>query len=158
MRAPNANSFGNKLLRPLSKTEVWITSIAAGLLVTLFRIVFFHLIAHKHHTVWFVISCAIIFFSVFGIVFYLRTGQSNARKGIAKRLKVLQVLNQEVRNALDIMANHLTAGTKEQYVVLKACDHIKWVIDEMMPNIAVDDKEVDELLKRIEAQDKKAGE
>jgi hypothetical protein len=154
---PNPNSFGRKVLRPLSQTEIWVTSIASGAVVTLFRIVFFHLIAHKHHTVWFISSCAIIFFSVFGIVFYLRTAQSNARKGIAKRLKVLQVLNQEVRNALDIMANHLTAGTKEQYVVLKACDHIKWVIDEMMPNIAVDDVEVDALLKRIESKDKKAG-
>jgi len=150
-------SFGRKILRPISRIEIWSTALSVGSIVTLFRIMFFYFIAHNHHTVWFVSSCVLIFFSVFGIVFYLRTGQSNARKGIAKRLKVLQVLNQEVRNALDLMANHLTAGTKEQYVVLKACDHIKWVIQEMMPNIAVDDVEVDELLKRIESKDKKAG-
>jgi hypothetical protein len=49
------------------------------------------------------------------------------------RLRIIEVANNEINQALQVMANSCTSGSKEQYALLRASDHIHWVLEEILP-------------------------
>jgi microcompartment protein CcmK/EutM len=57
------------------------------------------------------------------------------RQGILfqNRLRIINVANTEITQALQVMADGCTAGSKEQLVIIRASDHIHWVLDEILP-------------------------
>jgi hypothetical protein len=75
-----------------------------------------------------------------------------------QRFELISASTQQIRGALQLITDSAEPGTPQQGVIIYAVDHIEWVLQEVLPAVHQDPKEVRERVKEYEAsQDENSG-
>jgi hypothetical protein len=65
-----------------------------------------------------------------------------------QRFELISASTQQIRDALQLITDSAVPGTAQQRVVIYAVDHIEWVLEEVLPTVHQDPKEVQDRLQR----------
>jgi len=65
-----------------------------------------------------------------------------------QRFELISTSTQQIRDALQLITDIAQPGTPQQGVIIYAVDHIEWILQEVLPAVHQDPKEVRERVKK----------
>lgn len=142
----------SKPFRVPSKVEIWAQSVLAGLCVALFSSVVEELVgeAHVHASRISTLDQLTAGLVAAVCVYILRYHSRKRRLLDRQRFELIAASTQQIRDALQLITDTAIPGSQQQQVVLYAVDHIEWVLQEVLPTVHQDPKEVRARLKEYE--------
>lgn len=141
-----------KPLRVPSKAQIYLQSIVAGLCVALLSSIVEELVgeAHVHVSALSILDQAVAGLIAAACVFALRYNSRKRRLLDRQRYELIAASTQQIRDALQLITDTAVPGSQQQQVVIYAVDHIEWVLQEVLPTVHQDPKEVRARIKQYE--------
>lgn len=142
----------HKFLRVPSKAEIYLQSGLAGLFVALLSLLVEELMGEPHVHLSLVNAADQLVAGVItaGCIFALRYNSRKRRILDRQRFELIAASTQQIRDALQLITDTAAPGTQHQQIVIYAVDHIEWVLQEVLPTVHQDPKEVRARMKQYE--------
>lgn len=135
-----------------SRTAVALSATAAGIGVGLLSLLVEHWLEHPHPVTWASLSDQLVAAVTASVcVWVLRINSRKRRLLDRQRFELIHESTQQIRQALQLITDTAEPGSKQQHVVIYAVDHIEWVLQEVLPTLHQDPKEVQARLKESSA-------
>jgi hypothetical protein len=146
MERPKVTTGSNRPAIP-SKAAVVVSAIAAGIGVGVLSSLVYLLEGREIFQLT-SLSDQLIAALIAGIcVFVLRHNSRKRRLLDLQRFELIHASTQQIRQALQLIADSAEPGTRQQHVIVYAVDHIEWVLQEVLPTLHQQPEEVRARLK-----------
>jgi hypothetical protein len=132
-----------------SKLAVVVSALLAGLAVGLVSMLVEYYLEHPHPLTGAGLSDQFVAALTTAIcVWVLRNNSRKRRLLDRQRFELIHESTQQIRQALQLITDTAEPGSTQQHVVIYAVDHIEWVLQEVLPTLHQDPKEVQARLKK----------
>lgn len=137
-----------------SRTEIYVQSLFAGLCVALFSTAVEEFVeeAHVHASAISLLDQVVAGVVAAACVFALRYNSRKRRLLDRQRFELIAASTQQIRDALQLITDTAVPGSQQQKVVIYAVDHIEWVLQEVLPSVHQEPKEVQARMKDYEPE------
>lgn len=131
-----------------SKVAVCLSAAAAAIVVGLFSLLVEQWIEHRNPFTLISLSDQVVAAISAGIcVWFLRNNSRKRRLMDRQRFELIGESTQQIRQALQLITDSAEPGSPQQHVIIYAVDHIEWVLQEVLPTLHQEPKEVQARLK-----------
>lgn len=147
-QSPNLETKGTKPANIPSKAAVFASAVVAGIGVGILSLVAEHWLEHPHPLTWISLSDQLVAAVTAAVcVWVLRNNSRRRRQLDRQRFELIHESTQQIRQALQLITDSAEPGSKQQHVMIYAIDHIEWVLQEVLPTLHQEPKEVQARLK-----------
>jgi hypothetical protein len=140
---------GNEPPRIPSKASIFVSAAAAGIGIGVLSLLVEHLVERPQQAITLLtLSDEFVAALTAGIcVLVLRYNSRKRRLLDLQRFELIRESTQQIRQALQLITDSAEPGTRQQHVIIYAVDHIEWVLQEVLPTLHQEPKEVQARLK-----------
>ncbi len=148
----NDRSKTPKSPRIPSKAAVLLSAVAAAIVVGILSLLAEQWMEHTNPFTLVSLSDQVVAAVSAGIcVWILRNNSRKRRLMDRQRFELIGESTQQIRQALQLITDSAEPGSRQQQVVIYAVDHIEWVLQEVLPTLHQEPKEVQARLKETSA-------
>lgn len=152
LQTADTQQSAKKPLHVPSKTQIYLQSLLAGVCVALFSYAVEELVGEAHFQASKLSALDQVVAGLVAAVciFALRYNSRKRRLLDRQRFELIAASTQQIRDALQLITDTAVPGSQQQRVIIYAVDHIEWVLQEVLPTVHQDPKEVRARIKDYE--------